>query len=481
MQLAEALRALPDSELRGDPTTEVIDVTHDSRAVVAGSLFCCLRGGTTDGHRFAAGAVDQGATALLVEEHVDVSPPVAQIRVDDARASMAPLAARVHGDPSRSLAVVGVTGTNGKTTTTMLLGHALGRLARPAAVLGTLSGARTTPEASDLQRWLAARRDDGTEVVAMEVSSHALDRHRVDATRFAVAVFTNLTADHLDYHGTMERYFAAKARLFRPDFTANAVINTDDPHGRRLTEQVRREHPDIAVVEVSLDAAGDLDLRPDGATFRWRDHPVELALAGRFNVANALAAAETLVLLGHEPQDVAAALSGPVVVPGRYERVDVGQPFTVIVDFAHTPDGLASVLGAASESLGPSGAVRVVFGCGGDRDPAKRPLMGAESARNADHVILTADNSRHESTDVILGAIRAGFEAVEPRRASRLDVVPDRREAIRLAMASAAAGDIVVLAGKGHETSQTIGDTVTPFDDREAARIALADLGGWTL
>jgi UDP-N-acetylmuramoyl-L-alanyl-D-glutamate--2,6-diaminopimelate ligase len=462
---------LPGSVLRGDGRVAVTGVSVDSRRVEPGDLFCCIPGATTDGHEHAPAAVASGAAALLVERDLDL--PVPQLRVDAARPAMALAAAAVHGHPSRDLVVIGVTGTNGKTTVTYLLDAILREAGRPTAVLGTLSGPRTTPEAPDLQRWLAARRDEGTGVVAMEVSSHALALHRVDGTWFAAAVFTNLSRDHLDFHETMESYFEAKARLFTPELSARAIVNIDDPSGRLL-----RDSATIDTASYSLDDVTDLRVGRNGSTFGWRGQHVTLPLGGRFNVANALAAAETAVLvLGVDPATVARGLGRPLVIPGRFELVDAGQPFTVIVDYAHTPDGLDRLLEAAGE-MAAGGRVHVVFGCGGDRDPTKRPAMGAVAAERADRVVLTADNSRSEDTAAIIEAVQQGIRQVPDPRAQDVVVEPDRRAAIALAIGSAAPDDVVVLAGKGHETTQTIGDRVVAFDDREVARELLAGGGG---
>lgn len=441
---------------------DVVRVDFDSRAVQPGSLFCCIPGERADGHDFASDAVERGASALLVERPVDV--PVPQVVVADVRIAMAHAATAVSGDPSRSLTVVGVTGTNGKTTTTYLLANIFDAAGRDTAVLGTLSATRTTPESPDLQRWLAERRDAGTDVVAMEVSSHALALHRVDGTHFAAAVFTNLSRDHLDFHETMESYFDAKARLFGPELTDLAVVNLDDPHGRLL-----RDAATVPTHGYSFEQAEHLVVGAAGSTFRWRGHEVTLLIGGRFNVANALAAAETAVALGTEPAVVAAGLGRPVVVSGRFEAIDEGQPFRVIVDYAHTPDALERVLQAAVE-VTQKGRVHVVFGCGGERDPTKRGAMGEVAARGAHRVVLTADNSRHEATSTIIGAVNAGFERVGSPLATELIIEPDREAAIEVALGGAAAGDVVVIAGKGHETTQTIGDTVTPFDDRVVSR-----------
>ncbi|MFN8039263.1 MAG: UDP-N-acetylmuramoyl-L-alanyl-D-glutamate--2,6-diaminopimelate ligase [Acidimicrobiales bacterium] len=467
MRLDDATDRLADRRLLGDASVAVDDVVHDSRQAGPGRLFACLVGATHDGHDHASGAVHAGAPALLAQRPLDLDVP--QVIVADTRAALGPVAARVHGDPSRALTMVGVTGTNGKTTTTSLLRNVLAADGRTADVLGTLTGVRTTPEATDLQRWLAQARRRGVEAVAMEVSSHALDQRRVAATHFDVAVFTNLSRDHLDYHGTMEAYFQAKALLFTPEYCDRAVVNLDSPHGRLLRDSAK-----VPTTGFTLADAVDLSLHAGGSTFRWRGHRVELQLGGRFNVANALAAAAAAEQLGIDDAVVAAGLSAPVVVPGRFELVDAGQPFTVVVDFAHTPDGLEQLLTAARELAGDHRVV-VVFGCGGDRDPTKRAPMGEVAARLADRVVLTADNSRGERTDDIISTVKQGYDTAADRRATDLVVEPDRESAIALALAGAAEGDLVVVAGKGHETGQTIGGVTTPFDDREVVARLLGE------
>lgn len=465
--LADVLGATAISDVG---SAVVTGVAFDSRRVVPGDLFCCVPGDHVDGHDFAEAAASAGAAALLVDHEVAVDLP--QLRVDDVRAAMAVASSFVAGDPSSDVVVIGVTGTNGKTTVTYLLDAILREAGRSVAVLGTLSGPRTTPEAPDLQQWLAARRDEGTEVVAMEVSSHALALHRVDGTHFAAAIFTNLSRDHLDFHETMESYFEAKARLFTPELSARAVVNLDDPSGRLL-----RDTATIETTTYSLDDVDDLEVGRRGSTFVWRGQRVALPLGGRFNVANALAAAETaVVVLGIDPSIVARGLAQPPVIPGRFELVDEGQPFTVIVDYAHTPDGLDRLLEAAGEMAG-SGQVRVVFGCGGDRDATKRPAMGSVAAARADQVVLTADNSRSEDTAAIIEAVQRGTRQVADPRARDIVVEPDRRAAIARILGDAAPDDVVVVAGKGHETTQTIGDEILPFDDREVAREVLRRAG----
>jgi len=455
--------------LTGNASPDVTGITHDSRTVRAGDLFCCVVGAVTDGHLHAASAVEGGAAALLVERPLDLDVP--QVRVPEVRAVLGRAASVVFGDPSRRLDLVGVTGTNGKTTVVTLLGTLLGALGRRCEVIGTLTGARTTPEATDLQRMLRDHADAGVAAVAMEVSSHALALHRVDGCRFRVAVFTNLGHDHLDFHGTPERYFEAKARLFTRELSDLGVVNLDDVHGRLL-----RDAATIPTVGYSLDQLEDLEVGPRGSRFRWRDHAVELALPGRFNVANALAAAEAAVALGHGAAEVAAALAGVVAPPGRLEVVDGGRDVTVLVDYAHTPDALANVLDAARELVGPAGALVVVVGCGGDRDQAKRPEMGAVAAARADRVVLTSDNPRSEDPAAIIGQMSAGV----PTDASAREVVAvlDRRAAIERAIEAARPGDVVVLAGKGHETTQEVAGVLHPFDDRIVAREVLDRRGG---
>ncbi len=482
MWLGQLIAAYPDARRGGaDGDPDVRAVVHDTHDVVAGSLFLCVRGARVDGHELAAGAVAAGAVALVVDHALPLAVP--QVVVPDVRRAMGPLAAAFWGNPSHDLVVVGVTGTSGKTTVTHLLCpvlHAAGLA--PCAIIGTLSGARTTPEATDLQAMLAAQRDRGSSgagagreagraAVAMEVSSHGLALHRVDGTRFAVAVFTNLSQDHLDFHQTMDDYFAAKAALFTSGFTDRAVVCSDDPRGRELLARLSGARSGVTATAYSLADAEELTLSPAGASFRWRGEPVELALAGRFNVANALAAGAAAEALGIEPGFVARGLSAAALVPGRFEAIDGGQPFTVLVDYAHKPDALDQALRAARELVTPGRRLLVVFGCGGDRDAVKRPLMGEVATRLADDVILTSDNPRSEDPQAIIDDIGAGVPA---GAGATVAVEPDRRSAIGLAVAEARPGDVVVIAGKGHESTQTIGETVRPFDDREMARAALA-------
>jgi UDP-N-acetylmuramoyl-L-alanyl-D-glutamate--2,6-diaminopimelate ligase len=460
MTLEELVRRAAGLNLRvvGSPAVQIGSVSHDSRRVDRGALFCCVRGAHVDSHELAPAAVDAGASALLVDH--ELALPVAQIVADDTRPAMAQLADSFFGHPSRSMTVVGVTGTNGKTTTTHLLGAIFTAAGFDASVLGTLSGTYTTPEAPELQQHLAELRDSGVDHVAMEVSSHALAMHRVDGMRFAVAVFTNLGRDHLDFHDNIERYFAAKARLFTPEFARAAVVAVDEPYGRLLADTV-----EIPVTRISMDDASGIEAGARSSRFVWRGRTVELPIGGRFNIANALAAATAAGLLGIDDDTVVRGLAAAPAVPGRFESVDAGQPFAVIVDFAHKPDALAAVLLAARQAA--DGRVIVVFGCGGDRDPSKRPLMGAAAVAGADVVIVTSDNPRSEDPAAIMAAIMSGIPS---SMAASVQQEPDRRAAIAAALERAQAGDVVVIAGKGHETTQTFTDRVVPFDDREVVR-----------
>jgi len=465
-------KLLPDLDVRavhGDPTaTDITAVTHDSRAVSPGALFCCVSGLVRDGHDYAPEAVARGATALLCERRLPLE--VTQVELDDVRRQMGRAAAAFHGHPSRSLRMCGVTGTNGKTTVAHLLGAILEAHGWRTEVVGTLSGQRTTPESTDLQASLRQMRDDGVKAVAMEVSSHALALHRVAGVSFAVAIFTNLSRDHLEFHGSMEAYFQAKARLFEPDLAALGVVNIDDPHGQLLHQAAL-----IPTRGYSLADADDLDAGVTECTYSWQGERVRLPMGGIFNVSNAIAAATAAHALDVPVSTIVGALSSAPRVPGRFEPVDAGQSFTLLVDYAHTPDALERVLEDARRA--GRGQVLVVFGCGGDRDPTKRPMMGEVASRLADTVFLTSDNPRHEDPMKIIDAVLAG---IGDRRG--LVVEPHRRTAIRAALAAAQPGDVVVVAGKGHESVQVLGDRTIPFDDRTVAREELALIGsngGW--
>jgi UDP-N-acetylmuramoyl-L-alanyl-D-glutamate--2,6-diaminopimelate ligase len=468
--LADLARVV-DGRLVGDAAGVVVDdLTYDSRRVHPGTLFVCVPGSTTDGHDHAPDAVTAGAVALVCERSLGLGVP--ELVVTDCRAAMAPLAAHLYDHPADAMRVVGITGTNGKTTVAHLVAAIFESAGSPAVAIGSLTGLHTTPttpEAPDLHRHLAALRSAGTEVVALEVSSHALELHRVDAMVVDVAVFTNLSRDHLDFHGTMNAYFQAKAKLFTPERARRAVVNLDDPHGRLLSDASQ-----IPTVGYRMADADDLVLSGDSSSFRWRGQRVSLPLAGSVNVANALAAATAAAELGLDPATIAAGLARVTPVSGRFEWVDLDAPFSVMVDYAHTPDALEQLLLVARE-LGGDGRVRVVFGCGGDKDTGKRAPMGEIAARLADHVVITSDNPRTEAPEDIIAAIRQGVGRVD---GVTVEEVPDRRRAIAQALGAASEGDLVVIAGFGHETVQTIGTERVPFDDRLVAREEYAALRG---
>jgi len=472
-------------EAAGDADVEVTALAYDHRRVRPGTLFFCVPGFKRDGHDFAADAAAAGAAALVVEREVAADAP--QVRVESVRAAMAVAAARFCGDPTASLPVVGITGTNGKTTTAFLVRELLEAAGRPCGLLGTVKAIvggreteveRTTPEAIDLQPIFRAMLDAGDRACAMEASSHALELHRVDGIRFAVALFTNLTQDHLDFHPTMEAYFRAKRRLFAgtPEAPRIRIANVDDAYGRRLADEYPGtltfglESPaDYAATNLRTDLAGsEFTLRtPDGTL------EVRSPLPGRFNVLNVLGAVAAARALGVELDVIVRALAAAGRVPGRFEPVEAGQGFAVLVDYAHTPDSLENVLLAARDLVADRGTrVVCVFGCGGDRDRGKRPLMGAISARLADRTIVTSDNPRSEPPERIIAEILAGIGKHPP---GAVESDRDRRRAIARAIELAEDGDVVVIAGKGHEQGQEFaGGRKEPFDDVAVAREALA-------
>jgi UDP-N-acetylmuramoyl-L-alanyl-D-glutamate--2,6-diaminopimelate ligase len=464
----------------GDPAVEISELAYDSRKAGPGTLFFCVPGEKVDGHDFGAQVVEAGAAALVVERELDLE--VTQVVVPDARAAMAPLAARFWGEPTEKLRVVGVTGTNGKTTTAFLVreilegaGVSCGLLGTVKQVVGGVEEAveRTTPEAIDLQATFRRMLDGGDRVCAMEVSSHAMALHRADAIDFEVALFTNLTQDHLDFHADMEDYFRAKRKLFEAG-PSIAIVNVDDPYGRRLAE----EFESVTFSAEGADAdysARDVSFDSSGAEFAVAlpagEIAVRVGMPGHFNVANALGAFAVAEALGVEPETAAAGLAKAARVPGRFEPVDEGQGFAVLVDYAHTPDSLENVLRAARRIT--DGRLIAVFGAGGDRDRDKRPKMGRAGAELADLAIVTSDNPRSEDPVAIVAEVAAGAE-----EAAELEVEVDRRAAIALALGRAEPGDTVVIAGKGHEQGQEFeGGRKVPFDDRDVAGSELRKLG----
>jgi UDP-N-acetylmuramoyl-L-alanyl-D-glutamate--2,6-diaminopimelate ligase len=498
MELIRLAEGLAGAVVRGDPAVAVHGIAYHTRDVAPGTLFFCVPGATSDGHRFAAQAVASGASAVVCERDLEVA--ATRIVVPSVRAAMPVIAARFHGHPSRELTVVGITGTNGKTTTAHLTAAVLVAAGLPAGILGTvgariggeeLPGVLTTPEAPDLQALLRRMVAAGDRACAMEVSSHALVYGRAAQIEYATAAFTNLSREHLDFHRDIDDYYAAKRLLFLPTDGPRpklAVVHLAGEWGARLAGECCETYGEAlwtcavaggAAKRVSADAiAADLDLGADHSAFTLRvprlgvELRVDLPLAARFNVENALTAATAALALGLPAGAVREGLANARGVPGRFEAVRCGQPFTVIVDYAHTPNSLDNALRAARAVT--RGRVLVVFGCGGDRDRGKRPLMGEIGTRLADRAFITSDNPRGEDPQAIIAEILTG---VPGDALGRVTVEPDRRAAMDLALRAAEDGDAVVIAGKGHEQGQLIGDRRLPFDDREVASEVLRDLG----
>jgi UDP-N-acetylmuramoyl-L-alanyl-D-glutamate--2,6-diaminopimelate ligase len=464
MNLERLVAALGPVDVLGRAPVDVRDLAYDARAVTSGAVFFCVPGSRADGHDFAAEAVERGAVALVCERALPL--PVPQLLVPDARAAMAPAADEFFEHPTRELAVAGVTGTSGKTTTAFLLFAILAAAGRRPGLLGTIEArvggerravVRTTPEAIDLQRSFREMLDVGDRACAMEASSHASALHRLDCVHFAALVFTNLSQDHLDFHGDMESYFQAKRRLF-VDGRPPAAINVGDEHGRRLAAEL----PEA----LTYGFAADAEIGPEALA------GVGLVLKGRFNEENALAALAAARLLGIEEEAVRRGLESVRSVPGRFESIDEGQPFSVIVDYAHKPGALDTVLRAA-RTLADGRRVLCVVGAGGDRDRGKRPVMGGIASALADVAIVTSDNPRSEDPDAIIAEVVAGANG-------DVEVEPDRAAAIARAVELARPGDVVVIAGKGAEQGQELADRTVPFDDREVARQALRASGAAT-
>ncbi|MFD3735457.1 UDP-N-acetylmuramoyl-L-alanyl-D-glutamate--2,6-diaminopimelate ligase [Streptomyces sp. NPDC058632] len=493
--------ATPLAELAGQlgaavpqRTADVTGITHDSRAVRPGDLYAALPGARVHGAEFAKQAAGLGAVAVLTDpsgaERVAAAGLPALV-VDDPRAGMGELAATIYGHPGRDLLQIGITGTSGKTTTAYLVEGGL-KTVRSTGLIGTVEmrigderirSERTTPEATDLQALFAVMRERGTDAVAMEVSSHALVLGRVDGCVFDIAVFTNLSPEHMEFHSDMEDYFAAKAQLFTPLRSRLAVVNADDEYGRRLTKEAG-----VPVVTYSAEGHPDADWRaedvevgPTDSTFTVigpKDERITARspLPGPFNVANTLAAIVALAVAGLDPQAAADGVAAVPGVPGRLERVDAGQPYLAVVDYAHKTDAVESVLRALRRVT--EGKVHVVLGCGGDRDVTKRPAMGAAAARLADTAVLTSDNPRSEDPLAILATMLRGAASVPAHERGEVQVFEDRAEAIAAAVARARPGDAVLVAGKGHEQGQDIAGVVRPFDDRQVLREAIQQTQG---
>lgn len=490
MRLKDVAELLITRRLIGDGETELTGIETDSRSISEGQLFICLRGHTVDGHLFAPQAAAAGAAAIIVERELDL--PLPQIIVRDCRHAMAVIANLFYGYPSQSLKLIGVTGTNGKTTTTYLIEQILNDQSMSTGVIGTIERrfngqsfpmTGTTPQSLQLQRYLSEMRDAGSQYCAIEVSSHALEQGRVKGCRFRTAVFTNLTQDHLDYHETMTRYAAAKGLFFsrlgnvysaEESERSYAVLNADDAISAEYAELTAAEVVTYGIDKEADVRASNIRITAQGTTFHVNtfrgEADVTLQMAGKFNVYNALAAISAVLIEGVELAAIAASLSAISGVPGRVEAVHAGQAFAVIVDYAHTPDGLENVLRAVRQFA--EKRILCVFGCGGDRDRSKRPLMGNIAVKYADYAIITSDNPRTEPPEFILKDIEDGLKKsnIDP---SLYELLADRKAAIQKAVEMASQGDVVLIAGKGHETYQDINGVKYPFDDRKVAKEAI--------
>jgi UDP-N-acetylmuramoyl-L-alanyl-D-glutamate--2,6-diaminopimelate ligase len=477
VHLDALIRALGPDEVTNERQVEIADLAYDTRRVTSGAAFFCVRGERVDGHDLAWEAVERGAAVLVGERQLDVDVPV--LVVPSVREAMAVAADAFFGEPTKELELAGVTGTNGKTTTTFLLRAILAAAGRRPGLVGTVEwevgGQRreapfTTPEAIDLQRLFREMLDVGDRSAAVEASSHGAALRRLDRVRFDALVFTNLSQDHLDLHGTMDEYFAAKRRLFVGAAPPPAAVNVGDEWGRKLAEDLEDAHR-APLVTYALEAPAEvrpegLEVGPGGSRFRAAGIEIETRLRGRFNVENVLGAVAAGLLLDVDEDAIAEGVGSVSGVPGRFEAIEEGQPFAIVVDYAHTPDSLATVLQAARDLGG--GRVIVVFGAGGDRDRGKRPLMGRVAADLADVAIVTSDNPRSEEPLAIIQDVLQGTGL-------DVEIDPDRRSAIVRAVSLAEEGDVVVVAGKGHEQGQEVDGVVSPFDDREVARAALRE------
>jgi UDP-N-acetylmuramoyl-L-alanyl-D-glutamate--2,6-diaminopimelate ligase len=507
MKLSQLLRAITGFELHGDDSVQISSVSCDSRKVTSGTLYFALRGTTADGHNYITAAVQAGVAAIILEDGANAPAGIPWVKVADGRTAMAHLSAEFFGNPTLGLPLVGITGTNGKTTTTFLIEAILAAAGIPPAVLGTISyrfgttrieASHTTPESTELQAAFRQLSDAGARSFVMEVSSHALEQKRVDGCHFDVGIFSNLTRDHLDYHKTMESYLESKQRLFsellqpsNAKLRRRACINMDDPYGAAIAQRAS-----CPVITYGIDYQGDVRAADISASVNGisgtlvtpkGDVAFTSRLVGRFNLSNILAAVSAGIALELPLEAIKTGIETHATVPGRMERVANNRGITLLVDYAHTGDALENVLTTLKELA--TGRIITVFGCGGDRDPGKRPIMGGIAARMSDLAVVTSDNPRTEDPHAILAQVKAGITPLGLREyalneltntftVKGFTMLENRAEAIRLAVRLAHSGDIVLLAGKGHEDYQIIGKTKHHFDDREQAAQACEELAG---
>lgn len=486
VQLSQLLDALKEKEVCGPQDIEIEEIAYNSKKAKRNSLFVAIPGFRADGHRFINEALLKGVRTVVMEKKIPLGEGITGIRVPNARKALALLADRFYHHPSRKIRLIGITGTNGKTTTSYLIEAILTADKRPCGLLGTIAhkignktipAQITTPESLDLQSMLAYLVEKKIKYAVMEVSSHALELSRVEGVKFSIAVFTNLSIDHLDFHQTVENYLEVKTRLFTGlAKKALAVINIDDLKGSYIRERTLCPILTYGIEKKADIRARGIDLSLKGSSFKvqtpgW-ELDIDLPLPGRHNIYNALAAIAVAFLLKIPPSAIKKGLEKVGNIPGRFEKIDEGQDFSVIVDYAHTDDALGKVLSTCRDLT--KGRVILVFGCGGDRDRSKRPLMGEAAAKYSNYTIITNDNPRSEEPLSIVSGIEVGMK----REDGRYTIILDRKEAIRKAIEEAAPGDLVLIAGKGHETTQIIGTQVLPFDDREVAREILRQGAG---
>ena len=483
MQLFELIKDMPYLvETQGDMTAEIQSVTNNSREKVSGGLFFCIPGARFDAHDFAPQAIENGCVALVVERFLPLDVP--QVKVNNSRGAMARIAAAFYGHPAKGMKLVGITGTKGKTTTSYMTKAIIEQAGLKCGLIGTtgnmigdkrMPGSLTTPDPIDLQRDLRLMADEGVQVVVMEVSAHAIDMFRLDGLTFEAACYTNFSQDHLDYFHTMEQYFLTKKKFFTDGMVLSAAMNADEETTPRLCEDVKVPHFTYGICVNADLFARDIEISEDGMNFEMTLHDrysvkINLRMPGMFNIYNAMAAASCAIMLGLGAEDIRLGLESMTGVPGRIEMLPTGTPYRVILDYAHSPDSLQSILKAVREFT--RGRPIAVFGCGGDRDKGKRAIMGEIGGEMADLCILTSDNPRNEDPMVILAAVEEGIKVT----GKPYEVIENRREAIRHAMEIAQEGDIIVLAGKGHETYQEICGVKHPFDEKVVVQELLAEL-----
>lgn len=480
MYLNQVINNLDIEFIKGDKQVEINDIHYDSRQVKTGNLFICVQGFKTDGHKYIDDVIKQGANAVLIDKDLaEYKDEITYIKVKDSRKAMPIVAKNFFENPLKDIELIGVTGTNGKTTTTYLIKEILNNSGYRTGLIGTIevfdgikskSASRTTPEAVDIYRYLAEMRANGVQYTVMEVSSHALALHRVDTMDFKVAVFTNLTQDHLDYHETMEEYAKQKAKLFKklkPD--GQAVINNDDTYSDFFKSSTENNVITYSIENESNLHAKEIELSLKGVKFKLDNLKFDLNLTGKFNIYNSLAAIGVAKSLDLEEDLIKKALEGVKGIPGRFETLDLDQDFTVIIDYAHTPDSMVNVLDAVKHF--EHNDIIIVFGCGGERDKGKRPIMGEIAVREGDYVVVTTDNPRAEDPLTIIEEIKDGIEKSEYD--TPYIIKADRKEAIYEAVNKAQKDDVIFIIGKGHETYQVFADKTIDFNDKEVAKTAI--------